>query len=438
MNLEDLLVNRRFYSVLAIAYLSIALFPGNYVPIDVGLDPSWRYAVNYLPHSTQVFGRDVAFTYGPLGYFLVPLNIGSNLVQASLFHALMHGLLILILLDYALRRKRPLPAIFLGVSFALASLVGEGLSDQYEYSYLIASCLLIALSHENGRLSIGADVINPLLAGVFLFMKFSLGLSSISMIAALAIVRIFRGQKNAWRSALIVGSSFLVSTTVIALLYCRSPTNFVGWLIASWQMADGYSIAMSLLGRPHVVAWALIALAVYLALLILLRRLKSPLFHVAMVFAIAIFFCFKHSYVRQEAAHVLYFFPFLLSLVGVIGLNARGARELRLTVFCYVIIFVLALPNAKEYNHLDYFSVVDQLSGNKGLRNLSALISLNDTRQRLDARGRSNLEIDRLPAEWISLIADNGGEVGTLPWEVTYCAANNLRWDPFPAVQLYL
>src|SRR6266850_7728285 len=115
MNLKELLQNKTFYSVVAITYLSIVLFPGNYVPLDVGLDPSWRYAVNYLPHSAHVFGRDVAFTYGPLGYFLVPLNIGSNLVQASLFHALMHGLLILILLDYALRRRQALPMIFVVV-----------------------------------------------------------------------------------------------------------------------------------------------------------------------------------------------------------------------------------------------------------------------------------------------------------------------------------
>jgi len=52
-------------------------------------------------------------------------------------------------------------------------------------------------------------------------------------------------------------------------------------------MADGYSIAMSLLGEPHVVAWALIALAAYLALAILLRIDKSPLFGVALLFAIS-------------------------------------------------------------------------------------------------------------------------------------------------------
>jgi len=435
--IKDLLADKRFYSVLAIGYFSVVLFPGNYFALDVGLDPSWRYAINYLPHSAEVFGRDVAFTYGPLGYFLEPVNIGSNLVQASLFHVLMHGLLILILLDYAWRRKKTLPTIFLVVSFALAPLVGQGLSAHFEYSYLVVSSVLLVLSYGNERLSTVADFINPLLAGMFLFMKFSLGLSAVLMIAALAIVKILRRQKNAWRSALIVCSTFVVTTSALATIYCKSPRNFVAWLVTSWQIADGYSVAMSAVGRPHILAWALIALGSYLVLLILLGAYRSPLFFVAMVFAIAIFFCFKHAYIRQETLHVLYFFPFLLSLVGILGLNAHGARELRLAAFCYVIIFILALPNAMLYRYLDWPGVGHQLRGNKGLDNLRLLINLNDTRQKLDILGRANLEADRLPAEWIRLIVENDAKVGTLPWEVSYCAANNLRWDPFPALQAY-
>ena len=49
MNLKDLTVKEQVYSIAAIVYFAIVLFPGNYVPLDVGLDPSWRYAVNYLP-----------------------------------------------------------------------------------------------------------------------------------------------------------------------------------------------------------------------------------------------------------------------------------------------------------------------------------------------------------------------------------------------------
>jgi hypothetical protein len=437
MNLKTLLVDKRFYSVLAIGYFSIALFPGNYVALDVGLDPSWRYAINYLPHSAEVFGRDVAFTYGPLGYFLEPLNIGSNLVQANLFHALMHGLVILILLDYALRRHRFLPTIFLVISFVLAPLVGEGLSQHYEYSYLVVSALLLVLSYENERFSLAANIINPLLAGMFLFMKFSLGLSAILMIATLAIVRIIRAQKNAWRSALIACGTFLVTTSVLAALYCRSPKNLVAWVGASWQMADGYSVAMSTVGKPHIVVWALIAAMVYLALLILLRVFKSPLCYLAMVFAVGIFLCFKHSYIRQDAAHVLYFFPFLLSLVGIVGLKAKASRELRIAVFCYLIVFILAIPNANSYHYLSWTRVGHQLWGTTGLNNIIALMNLNDMRRGLDAQGQSNLKADLLPAEWTKLIVDHDSTVGTFPWEVSYCAANNLRWDPLPALQAY-
>jgi len=83
-------------------------------------------------------------------------------------------------------------------------------------------------------------------------------------------------------------------------------------------MADGYSTAMSLLGKPLVVVWALMAIGRILVLLILLRRYRSPLFYVGLIFAIGVFFCFKHSYVRQDV-HILYFFPFFLSLIGVLG-----------------------------------------------------------------------------------------------------------------------
>jgi len=81
----------------------------------------------------------------PTRYFLEPLNIGSQSGSASFFHVLMHGLVILLLLDYALRRNRHWPTIFLVISFALAPLVGEGLSTHYEYSFLIISSLLLAL-----------------------------------------------------------------------------------------------------------------------------------------------------------------------------------------------------------------------------------------------------------------------------------------------------
>jgi len=108
-----------------------------------------------------------------------------------------------------------------------------------------------------------ADIINPLLAGMFLFMKFSLGLSAILMIAALAIVRILRRQKNAWRSALLVSGIWLGTVTVIAIPYCQSLRTFVSWVVSRgiWLTVQHGN---ELLGKPLVVVWALMAIGAYL------------------------------------------------------------------------------------------------------------------------------------------------------------------------------
>ena len=69
--------------VVLLAYLALALFPGHYVPLGPGTDRSWMYALNRLVGSEFVHGRDVVFTYGPLGYLLWPSVMGSNLLYAT-------------------------------------------------------------------------------------------------------------------------------------------------------------------------------------------------------------------------------------------------------------------------------------------------------------------------------------------------------------------
>ncbi len=76
----------------AVVFLLLATFPGHYQPIRTGLDPSYQYGLNFLANSDQVFGRDVAFTFGPLGYLLIPLDIGNNLVESILLRLLVHAL----------------------------------------------------------------------------------------------------------------------------------------------------------------------------------------------------------------------------------------------------------------------------------------------------------------------------------------------------------
>src|SRR5579862_4921286 len=78
------------FTICVLLYAMVCTFPGGYHPLQFGLDGSWMYGLNYLAGSKYVYGRDVTFTYGPLGFLLNPLEVGSCLVAGTVFWALLH------------------------------------------------------------------------------------------------------------------------------------------------------------------------------------------------------------------------------------------------------------------------------------------------------------------------------------------------------------
>lgn len=83
---------------LLLGYAGLLLFSVNYTAVVPGLDSSWVFALNHFAHGPELFGRDLVFTYGPLGFLAVPQNIGSNLVLAAAVHIGVWCLLVYLLL----------------------------------------------------------------------------------------------------------------------------------------------------------------------------------------------------------------------------------------------------------------------------------------------------------------------------------------------------
>lgn len=59
-------------------------FPPLAVPVYAGLDPSWVIGLHEALERGLVFGRDIGFTYGPLGHMFYPLNKGTPLTISTL------------------------------------------------------------------------------------------------------------------------------------------------------------------------------------------------------------------------------------------------------------------------------------------------------------------------------------------------------------------
>jgi hypothetical protein len=62
-----------------------AAIPLRFHPVTSGLDASWAFALHYFRSNGLLHGSDVAFTYGPFGWLIIPMNVGSNLWPAALF-----------------------------------------------------------------------------------------------------------------------------------------------------------------------------------------------------------------------------------------------------------------------------------------------------------------------------------------------------------------
>src|SRR5215468_1836408 len=69
-------------------------FPGNDAVAKTGLDPSWVIGLNLFAHDGFRFGRDVIFTYGPLGWVVRPLEVGAHLLIGNWVRVALHLLLL--------------------------------------------------------------------------------------------------------------------------------------------------------------------------------------------------------------------------------------------------------------------------------------------------------------------------------------------------------
>src|SRR5215831_2182245 len=114
---------------IAIAYVCLVTFSIAFGPFRPGLDESWAWAVNSVTSTNYIFGRDLVFTYGPLGFLLNPRPVGHNFYWGACFEASIQVIFAALLALLAVKsRSRWGFLLFLGGLVAASAL---GLSNEY-------------------------------------------------------------------------------------------------------------------------------------------------------------------------------------------------------------------------------------------------------------------------------------------------------------------
>jgi len=418
----------RILAILLVGVFLVASLPVHLVPLRTGTDPSFWYGLNLLADSEYRHGRDVVFPYGPLGYLLVPLDVHHNLLLGLAVWLLLHALLGVLLLRRTLMPQGLWPV----AAFACLFLVGLALGLPFQYRVVLLIGLLLSESLDAPRWPGVPAAAAGFLTAVGLLAKFGLGIVGVLMLLVGEVAR--RSRRGAMRTTLATLGGFVVPLAILVFTQFGGLAEFGLWLRISLELASSYGVAMSLPAYWQGLLVGLACLLLFGIVLVVHTVRRTPAFACVLIFSLPVLFAFKHGFARQDG-HIQNFFSFLVVVLAALALRARTRKGMAVLAGLVAVVAMLALGAYWQGGFLYPEDRLRKAAGLEGLTNLAKTVRLGHTRARLRQESITNLESVRLPAAWLHTLS--GRRVDVFPTEISYVAANELRWVPNPALQGY-
>jgi hypothetical protein len=396
-------------------------------PPTPGLDASWNAGLAMAVEEGLQFGKDVVFSYGPLG-FLQGQSIwfGDLAVIAFLYSAALYVVFCTTLV-WALRRVLPAPAAF-SIAFLVVAVL-----PLLEQSILVAAivCLWSLERERSERATVALAVGGASFSAVEALVKLSTG----PVIAALFLIALI-GVRARWWQLLLFAALTLGELLLLWLLAGQSLATVPAFLENTWQIASGYSTAM--LRQVDVPGWkvtmATIAAAIVTVGLAVAgsrgtyRDARARWAGTALI-AVAAFMVFKEGVVRTDAGHLsLYFSTACVLWIAIPWSRARWWWMLGGAALIAAIGVPVRPPGLPT--NLNAIANV-RFAANQARSLLSG-----SRREELAAEGRAAMKATyRLDPH--TLAALRGHTVAIEPWEIGVAWAYRLDWKPQPVFQNY-
>jgi hypothetical protein len=200
-------------------------------PIQTGLDPSWSYGISQAGQNNWIFGKDIIFTYGPLGYLVGGAFLEANLWQILFFRWFVYLGFFVISIIRIETITQPVYKIFFGTSIVLCLLTELSIDYTILFSYIILFSYLIILTFD--RVFEKYPRLLPLLLGMiagFSFLtKFTLGVSILGSLIIFLSVNLIQAIIAKSRERIINNIFALINGllgTVTSLWLLFIPSNF--------------------------------------------------------------------------------------------------------------------------------------------------------------------------------------------------------------------
>ena len=386
-----------------------------------GTDPSWQGALHMAAGSGLTWGRDLIYTYGPLGFLEVPgYWTTATGMLAVLYHAATAFSLVLAL--WLIGRRS-----FGAVGAALIVLVVVPFIS-YQLLAVTFVWTVWVLTEQRSERAIWAYVVGMgALGGLDLLGKISTGASivAVGFVAILLLGGIGR-RLGVWAAIVVV-------SLLVGWLATGQPLGALpDYLVNSGRVVSGYSEAMGL--DITVLAWQYTA-----ALAVLLIGLWAILSSEALASwsrraglgAMWILFAlltFKSAFVRHDDHARLYFDGLLAVLVVLPWTAARRGFGL-----AAVLLPIFALMAAQNRTLTDIVSPVKNVQA--AWTDLTS-VARHGLQAQFEREGRIRVQQAEAMEPQI-LAALRGRTVHVAPDEVAAAWAYGLKWRPLPLFQAY-
>jgi hypothetical protein len=388
------------------------------------LDDSWAIAL-HMAHSQGLdFGRDVVFTYGPLGFLSAPLLVQGGTSSAAYAYAAVIQVALALLVFRSAARSFGIPLGF-GLAF-LALCLPLVISDMGVYIAFFG-CIWL-LERDEAPPWWWLSSIAGVLAAVQLLVKLNNGLACL-VLFALAVWRLPPGRL---RSEGILLGSFAVSLIVLWLGTGNPLDALPDWVQRSREIVSAYTNAMALEDdsrREQYVA-ALLLLGGAAALLVprlrFARARTIPLLLAACIYAFAYL---KEGFVRHDGHDTAFFCAFA---VGILAFRWQGWA--RWAAAALVLGAVGAVVMGPENSLSKMIQPVT--FGKAAVMNARDLVDFDRRDSLIESRKIVGREAFAVPPDQLALL--RGHTVDVVPMATAAVWTYGLKWQPEPILQWYM
>lgn len=273
----------------------------------IGLDDSWRMMLSRAVTEGWGHGRDIVFTYGPLGHLMALTYNGQHFYAFILWQLLSNLLFAWIICRFALRLTGVRRAFF----YAYLLLLGTIYIDAMQ---MVQISILAFMLLQNEPRRHGWTLLAGTAFGVFALIKFT-NLMLCGFVTVV-VAALWLQRRRASEAATLAGA-FVVTFLGLWLALGQTLSALPSFLRLGLEVSMGYVEGMAVYEAPAMFACgagALVALVVYALLYLFSQRDRLLAFASALVLGAVTFLNWKHGFVRADG-HVLAHFVICLMTV---------------------------------------------------------------------------------------------------------------------------